>query len=69
MYSDSQAITATTTNLPHAKRRPTALERRATLRDLYTSGLVSIFRRDSIFQLLEPRRPAPRYNPFDRPAA
>lgn len=35
-------------------------DRRATLRDLYTSGLVSIFRRDSVLRLWEPLRETPR---------
>lgn len=35
-------------------------DRRATLRDLYTSGLVSVFRRDSVLRLWEPLRETPR---------
>ena len=34
--------------------------RRGTLRDLYTSGLVSIFRRDSVLRVWEPLRETPR---------
>lgn len=35
-------------------------DRRATLRDLYTSGLVSIFRRHSVLRVWEPLRETPR---------
>lgn len=35
-------------------------DRRGTLRDLYTSGLVSIFRRDSVLRVWEPLRQTPR---------
>lgn len=35
-------------------------DRRGTLRDLYTSGLVSIFRRDSVLRVWEPLRQSPR---------
>ena len=41
-----------------AFRRQT--DRRATLRDLYTSGLVSIFRRESVLRLWEPLGETPR---------
>lgn len=37
-----------------------APNRRATLRDLYTFGLVSVFRRDSVLRLWEPLRETPR---------
>ena len=41
--------------------RPLPLrDRRASLRDLYTAGLVSIFRRDSVLRIWEPLREAPR---------
>jgi hypothetical protein len=36
------------------------VKHRATLRDLYVSGLVSIFRRDSILRIWEPLRETPR---------
>lgn len=48
---------------PRLKRflgsRP-AFKHRATLRDLYVSGLVSVFRRDSILRIWEPLRETPR---------
>jgi hypothetical protein len=34
--------------------------RRATLRDLYTFGLVSVFRRESVLRVWEPLRETPR---------
>lgn len=37
-------------------------DRRATLRDLYVQGLVSVFRRDSILRVWEPLRETPRRN-------
>lgn len=40
--------------------------RRATLRDLYTSGLVSIFRRESVLRVWEPLRETPRFTSADR---
>ena len=39
---------------------PGTFHRRATLRDLYTSGLVSVFRRHSVFRVWEPLRETPR---------
>lgn len=46
-----------------------AHDRRATLRDLYTAGLVSIFRRDSLLRLWEPLRETPPRRPSDDSAA
>ena len=37
-----------------------SVNRRGTLRDLYTFGLVSVFRRDSILRVWEPLRETPR---------
>jgi hypothetical protein len=48
---------------PRLKRLFTSrppLKHRATLRDLYVSGLVSVFRRDSILRIWEPLRETPR---------
>jgi hypothetical protein len=42
--------------LPFRPRR----DRRSTLRDLYTHGLISIFRRHSILRVWEPLRETPR---------
>ena len=39
---------------------------RSTLRDLYTFGLMSVFRRDSIFRVWEPLRETPQ-RPTDKP--
>ena len=36
------------------------LNRRSTLRDLHTFGIVSVFRRPSIFRIWEPLRETPR---------
>ncbi len=41
------------------------VQHRGTLRDLYVSGLVSVFRRDSILRIWEPLRETPR-NEDDR---
>lgn len=41
--------------------------RRATLRDLYTFGLVSVFRRDSVLRVWEPLRETPRLTPEREP--
>ncbi len=38
---------------------------RGTLRDLYVSGLVSVFRRHSIFRIWEPLRETPRRTTSD----
>ena len=46
---------------PRLKRLFTSrppFKHRATLRDLYVSGLVSVFRRDSILRIWEPLREA-----------
>ena len=40
--------------------RPSRPNRRALLRDLHAFGLVSVFRRHSIFRLWEPLRETPR---------
>lgn len=37
-------------------------DRRATLRDLYLQGLVSVFRTDSILRVWEPLRETPRHS-------
>jgi hypothetical protein len=39
--------------------------RRGTLRDLYTAGLVSVFRRDSVLRVWEPLRETPRHSEHD----
>ncbi len=39
-----------------SKPAPLPLNRRAVLRDLYTTGVVSVFRRPSFFRLWEPLR-------------
>jgi hypothetical protein len=45
----------------HRLPRPrTSHARRGSLRELYTNGLVSIFRRPSLFRLWEPLRETPR---------
>ena len=38
---------------------------RGTLRDLYTFGLVSVFRRHSVLRVWEPLREAPRHSNED----
>lgn len=50
---------------PHSPA-PLPPDRRATLRDLYTSGLVSIFRRHSVLRMWEPLRETPRSAQNDR---
>lgn len=42
------------------RRSLPVVKHRGTLRDLYLSGLVSIFRRDSVLRIWEPLRETPR---------
>ena len=45
------------------------LDRRATLRDLYTFGLVSVFRRDSVLRVWEPLRETPSPPQHEQPTS
>ena len=47
------------TTFPTSAR--SAITRRGTLRDLYTAGLVSVFRRHSVLRVWEPLRETPRH--------
>jgi hypothetical protein len=47
-------------------RQAQSQQQRATLRDLYTFGLVSIFRRDSVLRAWEPLRELPRRESDER---
>lgn len=56
----SPASTSTASPMKRLLAARPRFNHRTTLRDLYVSGLVSVFRRHSIFRLWEPLRETPR---------